>query len=125
MSRVPGMARTGASLWASAAPSGNGLACKGNTMTLKQLREETQAAIKAADSAIARLRAAQNQIEYIEANESPSEPVAGGYSFAAWDSGPHKTWAVYTPAGDLLCVCVYKRGANSLVNHLNTITKGY
>lgn len=27
-------------------------------------------------------------------------------------------WAVYEPSGDLLCVCVYKRGAQAVVERL-------
>ena len=31
-------------------------------------------------------------------------------------------WAVYTPRGEMLCVCLYKKGATCLVAHLNGIT---
>ena len=30
-------------------------------------------------------------------------------------------WAVYTPDGEMLCVCLYKKGATCLVAHLNGI----
>lgn len=31
-------------------------------------------------------------------------------------------WAVYAPDGEMLCVCLYKKGARHLVDHLNAIT---
>lgn len=31
-------------------------------------------------------------------------------------------WAVYTPQGEMLCVCLYKKGARCLLEHLNGIT---
>lgn len=48
------------------------------------------------------------------------------YTYKEYHSG-HKHWAVYTPNGELLCVCMYKKGAKKLVELLNTIilpTKG-
>lgn len=36
----------------------------------------------------------------------------------------HKTWGVYTPDGALLTVCVYRKGAVALCEHLNNLTKG-
>ena len=43
----------------------------------------------------------------------------------------HKTWAVLDPDGNLVCVCVYKKGAiaaaeqfNCLYNAVNSLPKG-
>lgn len=33
----------------------------------------------------------------------------------------HKTWGVYTPDGELLAVCVYRKGAIAMCEHLNNL----
>lgn len=40
------------------------------------------------------------------------------YTMREYYSG-RKRWAVYTPDGELLCVCLYRKGATALVEHLN------
>ena len=42
------------------------------------------------------------------------------YTMEEYYSG-RKRWAVYAPDGTLLCVCLYKKGAASLVAHLNEL----
>lgn len=44
------------------------------------------------------------------------------YTMEEYHSGG-KHWAVYKPDGEMLCVCLYKKGAICLVNHLNEIMK--
>lgn len=34
-----------------------------------------------------------------------------------------KRWAVYTPQGEMVCVCLYKKGAKCLLEHLNKIAE--
>lgn len=36
--------------------------------------------------------------------------------------GSHANWAVYVD-GELLCLCVYKKGAMSLVNYINKLKR--
>lgn len=43
------------------------------------------------------------------------------YTFSKYAEGKHATWAVNTPDGDLLCVCLYKKGARNLCDHINAI----
>ena len=43
------------------------------------------------------------------------------YTMKEYYSG-RKRWAVYAPNGELLCVCLYKKGAANLVAHLNKVT---
>ena len=46
------------------------------------------------------------------------------YTMKEYYSG-RKRWAVFTPNGEMLCVCLYKKGATCLVAHLNQlINKG-
>ena len=40
------------------------------------------------------------------------------YTYKEYYSG-RKHWAVYAPDGELLCVCMYKKGAAKLVALLN------
>lgn len=49
------------------------------------------------------------------------EKEAQMYTMKEYYSG-RKRWAVYTPKGELLCVCLYKKGATCLVAHLNEVT---
>lgn len=44
------------------------------------------------------------------------------YTFKEYYSG-RKHWAVYSPDGQMLCVCLYKKGAACLPAHLNKLTK--
>ena len=44
------------------------------------------------------------------------------YIFKEYYSG-RKRWAVYSPSGELLCVCLYKKGAVCLTAHLNKTIK--
>lgn len=43
------------------------------------------------------------------------------YTMKEYYSG-RKRWAVYAPNGEMLCVCLYKKGATCLVAYLNEIT---
>lgn len=43
------------------------------------------------------------------------------YTMEEYYSGG-KRWAVYEPNGELICVCLYKKGAATLVNLLNKLT---
>jgi hypothetical protein len=46
------------------------------------------------------------------------------YTMKEYYSG-RKRWAVFAPNGEMLCVCLYKKGATCLVAHLNQlINKG-
>lgn len=40
------------------------------------------------------------------------------YTMKEYHSGK-KCWAVYAPGGELVCVCLYKRGAVEVLRHLN------
>lgn len=44
-----------------------------------------------------------------------------GYEMREYYSGRMR-WAIYKPDGELLCVCLYKKGATALLEHLNEIT---
>ena len=44
------------------------------------------------------------------------------YTMEEYYSGG-KHWAVYAPNGNMLCVCMYKKGALCLVAHLNEMMK--
>lgn len=46
------------------------------------------------------------------------------YYIDAYHTSPKKTWGIYKPNGELLCICVYKKGAEAMVSHLNELTKG-
>lgn len=35
----------------------------------------------------------------------------------------HKTWGVYSPHGELLAVCVYRKGAIAMCEHLNNLVR--
>ncbi len=36
--------------------------------------------------------------------------------------GQSRFWAVHDPAGELVCVCVYKRGAVEVIRRLESVT---
>lgn len=35
----------------------------------------------------------------------------------------HKTWGVYSPHGELLAVCVYRKGAIAMCKYLNNLVQ--
>ena len=44
-----------------------------------------------------------------------------GYSVTLYNSGKPRSWGVYTPQNELICVCLYKKGAISLLEHIERI----
>ncbi len=46
---------------------------------------------------------------------------SGLYTFDKYHDGKPASWGVYAPDGDLLCVCLYKKGARNLCDHINAI----
>ncbi len=40
--------------------------------------------------------------------------------FTVTKHGPSRFWAVHDPAGELVCVCVYKRGAVEVIRRLES-----
>ncbi len=43
------------------------------------------------------------------------------YTFKKYNEGKPVTWGVYSPDNELLCVCLYKRGARTITDHINAI----
>ncbi len=43
------------------------------------------------------------------------------YTVAEFVTGRTR-WAVYAPDGQLLCVCLYRKGAEKVADHLNALT---
>ncbi len=48
-------------------------------------------------------------------------PVPSGPRIARYKGGPF--WAVWDEQGQLVCVCVYKKGANALVERLTYLAR--
>lgn len=41
------------------------------------------------------------------------------YTFKLYSDSKPRTWGVYAPGGELVCVCLYKKGAQTVVDELN------